>query len=459
MSRKNQSFRTGKVTGYLRGEVWYLCYYENGRRCRPRVGTDKSAARQLAAQTNAQLATGGPAPMSFVPIKLSALRDQWLDYHEDVLRSSVATIQRYRTATAHLIRFIGVTRGVELASHFRPAHAEAFAAHLRRVKVAPNGHPNATKRPLSDKGVKYILEVSRSLFNYAGQRRHLPPYAENPFSAIGIDRIPIEDSKPFIGLTSDQERRFLESCDNWAFPIFLTLMLTGMRPGELTHALLPNDLDLDGGWLHVRNKRELGWRVKTRNDRAIPLVPELISVLRSVIGNRAAGPAFLRRRYLAEEPPALACLTENELRAELIRRVEFRTADSDGSITRETSHRIAQRLWRDCGAIKTDEIRTAFKRLTGRIELPHLTAPMVLRHMFATTLQDANVDPLIRNQLMGHVSAERRATAGGLGMTGTYTHTRPETARKQMAAALSDRAALAVAREWLAECACRGRER
>ena len=42
---KRKSFRVGRVGAYLRGEVWYLGYYEHGRRRRPRVGTDRNAAR------------------------------------------------------------------------------------------------------------------------------------------------------------------------------------------------------------------------------------------------------------------------------------------------------------------------------------------------------------------------------------------------------------------------------
>jgi hypothetical protein len=59
MSKVNK-FRVGKVRACLRGRVWYLCYHENGRRRRPRVGTDREAARQLAAQVNAQLEVGAP---------------------------------------------------------------------------------------------------------------------------------------------------------------------------------------------------------------------------------------------------------------------------------------------------------------------------------------------------------------------------------------------------------------
>ena len=34
---KSNSFRDGKVSGYLRGQVWYLCYFEQGKRRRPRA--------------------------------------------------------------------------------------------------------------------------------------------------------------------------------------------------------------------------------------------------------------------------------------------------------------------------------------------------------------------------------------------------------------------------------------
>jgi hypothetical protein len=42
------------------------------------------------------------------------------------------------------------------------------------------------------------------------------------------------------------------------------------------------------------------------------------------------------------------------------------------------------------------------------------------------------VDPLIRQQVMGH----KPTLNGGLGMTANYTHTRPETQREQVEGAL-----------------------
>ncbi len=71
----------------------------------------------------------------------------------------------------------------------------------------------------------------------------------------------------------------------------------------------------------------------------------------------------------------------------------------------------------------------AITRGMGRAEA---TCPKSWRHSYATLLQDANVDPLIRQQTLGH-----RATGGeGLGMTAHYTHTRRETQRRQIEGAL-----------------------
>lgn len=449
MSRNVSAFRVGRVHAYLRGKIWYLCYHENGHRRRPRVGPDRIVARQLASQINAQIAVGAPAALSFEPLDIADLRDCWLQRHEQVLRSSVQTINRYRTATDHLLRFLNDVHPVRLASQFRSSHAEEFVRYLRTTRVAPNGHPKAKKRPLLDKGIRFILETCRAMFAYALKKRHLSPYAENPFTSLEIERLPVEDSKPVEIFSPDQERIFLEACDDWQFPIFLTLMLTGLRPGELTHLLLPDDLDLGKGILQVRNKSKLGWQVKTRNERVIPLMPLLVDILRLVLDGRNTGPVFRRRRFHTGTEPLLAGKDMVDLERELTARIERRAVAASCSLSRMEQLREARELWRDMGGIKTDRIRMEYMHLTRDINLKEFTAPKSLRHLFATCLQDANVDPLIRNELMGHAPGGSRGTGAGLGMTATYTHTRSQTRQKQLEGALQARPALAVAAQWL----------
>ena len=413
--------RVGKVSVYEHHGTWWLYYREGGRPVRKKVAADREHAEQVAAQVNAQLATNAPTLLSFRPVAVPDLRHEYLHYHEHVLRSSLATIRRYRAATAHLETFIGANATGVMAHEVRTAQ---FATYLRTVEVAPNGHPNTARRRLRDKGVQFILECCRAMYAFAAQRRHLPPYAGNPFSEIPIDRLKVEDSKPIFVFDASTELAFLHSCDKWALPIHFTLAKTGLRVGELTHLLI-EDLDLDSGWLHVRNKPELDWRIKTGAERIVPLLPELVSVLRRVIGGRLGGPVFLRLRF-SESMPLLTGDYQG-LAEVLTQRCSQTSADS-----RPERARLARGVWRDAGAVKADAVRQSFIRIAAAIGHPEATCPKSWRHSFATLLQDANVDPLIRQQTLGHRPTHRT----GLGMTANYTHTRPETLREQIFHAL-----------------------
>ena len=357
-----------------------------------------------------------------------------------MLRSSVQTINRYRTATEHLLRFLE-SRPVRHASQFTTGHAEEFVRYLRRVEVSPNGHANTDKRRLMDKGLRYVLECCRALFNFAATCRHLSPYSQNPFSSLRIDRIPVENARPVVLLTDEQEEAFFERCDDWQFPLFLTLSSIGLRPGELCHLLLPDDLDLERLTLHVRNKPTLGWRVKTGQERTVPLLPELAEVLRLHLDRRKNGPVFRRRQFTGDEP-AWSSGNFAGLETEMRKRIDEAGASSD----RVAVSKLAKGLWRDLGAVREDGVRVEFMRLTESIGVAEQTAPKVQRHRFATSLQEGRVDPLVRNLLMGHGPAGQRPAGHGLGMTAVYTHTSEKTVREQLAEALQPRPALRVAR-------------
>jgi integrase len=447
MSQSSRSLRVGRVVLYRRSQVWYLRYHESGKRRQQRGAKDLPTARRLAAEINSQLESGTPTALGYEAISPTKLRKTWLEHHDMVRRSSTATISRYRTATDHLLRFVH-DQPIKQLSQFRIVHAEAFVRHLRQLKVAPNGHKNTEKRPLRDKGVKFVLECCRAMFNFAMKRRHLPPYSENPFSTLEVQRIPLEDAKPIQLFKLEEERQFFERCDEWQLPIFATLALTGMRVGELVH-LVVEDVDLAGGWLLIQNKPELGWRIKTRNERQIPLLPELGELLRRCIGDRTTGPVFLRRRFLQSAPPQLASRTPDEVAAILRQRIESSSV-TDPSQRRTQEARLAKLLWIEMGALKPDRLRKEFMSLTRSIGRTDATAPKLFRHAFATLLQDARVDVLIRNQVMGHAPADGAGRlSGGLGMTGWYTHTKEETYREQICAACEHSSALAVMRDTL----------
>ena len=130
-------FRIGKVSVYRHHGAWWLYYRDGGRPVRRKVALDRPGAEQVAAQVNAQLTSGAPTLLAFSPLGVADLRQQFLDYHEHVLLSSVGTLRRYRSATQHLEDFARTLPKVPQAHEVR---VEAFAAYLRTIRVAPNGH-------------------------------------------------------------------------------------------------------------------------------------------------------------------------------------------------------------------------------------------------------------------------------------------------------------------------------
>jgi len=175
----------------------------------------------------------------------------------------------------------------------------------------------------------------------------------------------------------------------------------------------------------------------------VPLLPEVVAVLRAAIGARRAGPVFVRERLAGKTPGLVGD------RQELGGVCEERQQSARGAgepLSRAAAQQVARRVWWDAGAVKADAVRNSFVRVMKQIGHPEATCPKSWRHSFATILQDANVDPLIRQQTLGHRPTEKT----GLGMTGNYTHTRPETLRAQIEQALRRwPKSLSYALEWL----------
>ncbi len=420
--------RIGRVSIYLHHGAWWIYYRDGDQQVRRRVGSDRDEAERVAAEVNAQVANSSPTMFAFTPIGVAALRSNFLDHHEEVLRSSVATNKRYASATQHLVDFAA---GEPVGQKAHELSATRFVSYLRKHRVAPNGHSHSAKRLLRDKGVQFILEVCRSMYTFAARQRNLPPYATNPFSDLRLDRMRIEDSKPVFVLDETTELQFLREAKNWEFPIHFTLAKTGIRPGELCHLLI-DEVDLESGWLSVRNKRDLGWVTKTRNERTIPLITELSSILRRVIADRSEGLVFRRPRFAP-----VSSVFDQPSRSDLARLLQTRKSTESQHFGRDLSRseqlKIASGIWRDAGAFDPDQIRRSFMRIAKRCNLEGATCPKSFRHTFATLLQDANVDPLLRQITLGH---QPSGASGALGMTGIYTHSRPETQAREIGRAL-----------------------
>jgi integrase len=476
----------GRVTYYQHHGSWYL-YFRDGQGVqRPRVGRSETAAERAAALKNVELTTGIPldpdlrrqcAPEASRPhnlnhgdlvanvasllsglmqlgqqpvtplslrcmeggaaslgqaapqpgVSLASLRQAFLDHHEHVQHSALSTIVRYTAATQHLLNFAeqkGIT-DAHLVS------GTAFLRYLRDLEVAPNGHANARRKPLTDKGIKFILQTCGALYRFGIAHKHIPKQTENPFAGLGLRRMKVRDSKPIFVFDEQAELKFFQAADAWSFALHFTLCKSGLRSGELVHTLI-EDVDLNQGWLRVRSKPELGWTIKAGGDRDIPLAPEVVDLLKRVVGDRTAGPLFLRMKIGPKSPPAIG--GDRSALARIARsRLEESRIKKRRRLSRREEAQVRKRVWHDAGAIPVGRVRSSFIRIAKLISI-EATCPKSWRHTFATLLQDANVDLLIRQITLGHQPA--RPDQSALGMTGVYTHTQPEVQHREILRAL-----------------------
>jgi integrase len=379
---------------------------------------------QMGLPSNAAVASTGSA------MSVGALRARFLAHHEHAFKSAVGTVARYASATLYLENFTRDQKIVDAAA----VSAAAFVASLRSIEVSPNGHPNTARRRLADKGVRYIVECCRSLYRFGIDNGVLSPGTSNPFARARTVHVRIRDAKPIFVFDAEQELAFLTAARPWSFGVQFALAKTGLRPGELVHLLI-EDIDLTGGWLLVRGKPELGWTTKTATDRRVPLLPELVAVLRTLINGRREGVLFLRERFaIQQSPPPQLSGGRAELAAAARRRLLAARERAGRTLTRREEARVYEQVWQDAGAIPVDRVRTSFIRAARAAGIAGATCPKSWRHTFATLLQQANVDLLVRQETLGHKPAGAGRSA--LGMTGTYTHTTPQFQRQEIERAL-----------------------
>src|SRR5262245_39262425 len=92
--RRRTRHRVGRVSYYHHHGGWFVYYRDGERQIRRRVADDKAGAERVAAQINAQLATQAPTLLAFTPISIPELRRKFIDHHEHILRSTLATVRR-----------------------------------------------------------------------------------------------------------------------------------------------------------------------------------------------------------------------------------------------------------------------------------------------------------------------------------------------------------------------------
>lgn len=414
--------RVGKVTIYQRGKTYFLYYRDGGISQRRKIDGNLAVARNTAHKIITSLAEGKPSPIAYNRTSPEKLVDGFLDATANVQSLSLRTQDRYRAAMQRFKDFATDAK-IRVIDSVQEATVEDFVKWLRGQKRTRNGATKGKKEAYKTGGIKFILSTCRTAFNWAARHRMLPPFSENPFIRFPIDKLrdpsqPTERKEIF---TPVQEQKFFATCSTWQHSLFSILASYGLRVGELTHLLI-DDLDFQKDVLEVRSKPWLFWNVKTRRERSLPLTAATKAILQSLIGNRKTGFVFLNERFAGKAKLAHAFQNSRAFQAQ----AEKVVADlliANPEATQRDQKKAVVAFCRSMGQIPEKRVRDEFMAVTTEIGCPEFTRVHDLRHVFSSRAQEAGMNPILVQEMLGHAT---------LDMTRRYTHLGMDTKREAL---------------------------
>ncbi len=190
--------------------------------------------------------------------------ESWLEQKRTEL-SNKKTVARYKEIMNNFAEFLkDKFSALEYMDELAQKHFEEFKEYRKNIKGK------------KERTVNFELDMLSNLFKRLMEKDYLN---YNPLSKVKRLQEPYKEERWF---TEEEIRKIFEIAKsertriNW-YVIFATYYYTGMRKRELM-SLRKGDIDFDKGIILIRHKE--GFKPKTDRPRAIPIHPELVSILR-----------------------------------------------------------------------------------------------------------------------------------------------------------------------------------
>jgi hypothetical protein len=324
----------------------------------------------------------------------------------------VGTVGRYAAALRHYQDFCSqptVSRKYcDVAKVDREFRLE-FDSFLAGRCVVGNGRLRGSSRPMRGQGM--VRDTVRAMFAWASdpdRGRLLSDGFRNPFLRPGEARpVLLGDPLADPDISLAMAVALVRSCDHYQFRLFVPMLLFGLRAAEPCFLFAEH---LDGEWLRVPCLPDLDYQTKGRRDKRFPLIDDLATFWSELRIGRVHGLLYERRGVAEgrEDVPLRGAALSNIV-AEFRRRCEIgRVRDAAGR------RRVRGDVLRDAGGLTYDHVEAEFNRLATQLGWPSPATPKDLRHLFATSLNNAAIPDAYRRYLMGHAPGRAALTA--------YTH-------------------------------------
>ena len=298
-----------------------------------------------------------------------------------------ATVLRYESALAHYLAFCqqpAITKEFPNAAGVNREFRLKLVAFLAQRQVTSNGRAQAEPRPM--KGQDFILDTVRALFEWAAdaERGHLLPEGfRNPFLRVSkatavLRGDPLAEPDITLGMAID----FINACDPFQLRLFAPMLLFGLRAAEPCYLFAEY---LEQGWLRVPCNPDLGYLTKGRREKRFPLLEDLQPLWQDRRSCGSHGLLYERRAVCEGKDHApLRGISLAKMIAEFQRR-----CGNESSLSAAKRQEIRNRLLWEAGGITYDHVQGEFERLARRLKWSRRATLKDLRHLFATTMNNA----------------------------------------------------------------------
>lgn len=244
------------ATIYKRKDNWYLDYYYRGKRFKKAIGSSKKLAEFAKKDIEVKIAKG---ELGFIETnkKIKDFIPEYINYIR--VNKRPKTAQRYIEIINNFELFLKDYPYVILLSDIKGALIEKYKAE--RIKII---------KPVT---VNYELRVFKALFAQAIKYGYLK---DNPLALIENLKVTKKSPRFF---DKEEIRLIMDNCGRRLYPIFTTLLYTGMRMGELKN-LEWDDIDFQNRLIRIRVKSF--WEPKNSKPRGIPINDLLLQVLKGM---------------------------------------------------------------------------------------------------------------------------------------------------------------------------------
>ncbi len=259
-NNNNKRVRVGdRVTICQRGikRIYTAEFWHGGQHRRRSLKTSNfKVARQRAIKLEADLQDGRFRPAQR-PKPIAKASDAYIQALQTEDRQP-KTLTRYRGILQVFREFVE-ENGVVNIAQVTPELVDQYRAER--------------KKSLKPKSMLNEGTLLKSFFRWCVQRGYL---TTSPLENMKFAR---PKSTPRGGPSLDQINQILATATEPQATQFALLAFTGMRSGELQR-LRPEDVDLNGNWIHVVSRE--GARTKTGQSRKIPIHPRLRPLLQAL---------------------------------------------------------------------------------------------------------------------------------------------------------------------------------